>query len=124
MDIKKALPRGQLRAIIRSFEQRTAELGNSVLARPLAVRPHQVRIIHLADSNRVRIPAANCTRSLRQDLSVHRVVDKPTPTVRVSSRFSPSCSNPHACTDWSGSIWRLWSITIPWLPTSQRVNAE
>lgn len=55
MDIKRALPRGHLRAIIRSFEQRTAEPGNSVLAWPVAARPHQVLIIHLAEPYRVRI---------------------------------------------------------------------
>ena len=55
MEIKRALPRGQLRAIIRGFEQRTAALGNSVLAWPLAARPHQVLVIHLADPYHVRI---------------------------------------------------------------------
>ena len=55
MDIKRAHPRGQLRAIIRGFEQRTVALGSSVLAWPVAARPHQVLIIHLADPYRVRI---------------------------------------------------------------------
>lgn len=55
MDIKRAIPRPQLRAVIRSFEERRAELGSAVLTWPVAARPHQILNIHLADPYRVRI---------------------------------------------------------------------
>jgi AraC-like DNA-binding protein len=63
MDIKRALPRPQLRGILRSFEERRAELGSAVLAWPVAARPHQILNIHLAQPYRVRIGAgpANAT---------------------------------------------------------------
>jgi AraC-like DNA-binding protein len=55
MDIKRALPRLQLRSVVRSFEERHAELGSAVLSWPVAARPHQILNIHLADPYRVRI---------------------------------------------------------------------
>ena len=55
MDIKRALPRPQLRAVVRSFEERRAELGSAVLTWPVAARPHQILNIHMADPYRVRI---------------------------------------------------------------------
>ena len=55
MDIKRALPRPQLRFVVRSFEERRAELGSAVLTWPVAARPHQILNIHLADPYRVRI---------------------------------------------------------------------
>ena len=55
MDIKRALPRPQLRGVIRSFEERRAELGRAVLTWPVAARPHQILNIHLAEPYRVRI---------------------------------------------------------------------
>jgi AraC-like DNA-binding protein len=55
MDIKRALPRPQLRGVVRSFEERRAELGSAVLTWPVAARPHQILNIHLADPYRVRI---------------------------------------------------------------------
>jgi AraC-like DNA-binding protein len=55
MDIKRALPRPELRSVVRSFEERRADLGSSVLAWPVAARPHQILNIHLAQPYRVRI---------------------------------------------------------------------
>ncbi|HZR90369.1 MAG TPA: DUF6597 domain-containing transcriptional factor, partial [Bradyrhizobium sp.] len=55
MDIKRALPRPQIRGVVRSFEERRIELGGAVLSWPVAARPHQILNIHLADPYRVRI---------------------------------------------------------------------
>ena len=55
MDIKRASPRPQLRGVLRAFEERRIELGSAVLGWPVAARPHQILIIHLADPYRVRI---------------------------------------------------------------------
>lgn len=55
MDIKRALPRPQLRGVVRSFEERRAELGSAVLTWPVAARPHQILNVHLAEPYRVRI---------------------------------------------------------------------
>src|SRR2546430_3689952 len=55
MDIKRAVPRPQLRVVVRSFEERLVELGSAVLTWPVAARPHQILNIHLADPYRVRI---------------------------------------------------------------------
>jgi AraC-like DNA-binding protein len=55
MDVKRALPRPQLRDVVRSFEERRAELGSAVLTWPVAARPHQILNIHLAEPYRVRI---------------------------------------------------------------------
>jgi AraC-like DNA-binding protein len=63
MDIKRALPRPELRSVVRSFEERRAELGSAVLTWPVAARPHQILNIDLAEPYRVRIDAgpANTT---------------------------------------------------------------
>jgi AraC-like DNA-binding protein len=55
MDIKRALPRPELRSVVRSFEERRLELGSAVLTWPVAARPHQILNIHLAEPYRVRI---------------------------------------------------------------------
>jgi AraC-like DNA-binding protein len=55
MDIKRASPRPELRGVVRSFEERRAELGSSVLTWPVAARPHQILNIHLAEPYRVRV---------------------------------------------------------------------
>jgi AraC-like DNA-binding protein len=57
MDIKRALPRPELRSVVRSFEERRADLGSSVLAWTVAARPHQILNVHLAQSYQVRIDA-------------------------------------------------------------------
>jgi hypothetical protein len=66
MDIKRALPRPQLRGVLRSFQERRAELGSAVLTWPVAARPHQILNIHLAEPYRVRIDGgpANATPEL------------------------------------------------------------
>jgi AraC-like DNA-binding protein len=68
MDIKRALPRPQLRGIVRSFEERRAELGSAVLSWPVAARPHQILNIHLAEPYRVRIDGG--TANTTPDMSV------------------------------------------------------
>lgn len=55
MDIKRALPRPQIRGVVRSFQERRLELGGAVLSWPVAARPHQILNIHLAEPYRVRI---------------------------------------------------------------------
>src|ERR1700722_6016311 len=55
MDIKRALPHPELRSVVRSFEERRADLGSAVLSWPVAARPHQILNIHLAEPYRVRI---------------------------------------------------------------------
>jgi hypothetical protein len=55
MNIRRGLPRPQLRGAVRSFEERRAELGSAVLTWPVAAWPHQILNIHLADPYRVRI---------------------------------------------------------------------
>ena len=55
MDIKRALPRLDLRSVVRSFEERRADLGSAVLTWPVAARPHQILDIHLAEPYQVRI---------------------------------------------------------------------
>jgi AraC-like DNA-binding protein len=53
MDIKRALPHPELRSVVRSFEERRADLGTVVLTWPVAARPHQILDIHLAEPYRV-----------------------------------------------------------------------
>jgi AraC-like DNA-binding protein len=55
MDIKRALPRPELRSVVRSFEERRADLGSAVLTWPVAARPHQILDVHLAEPYRVRL---------------------------------------------------------------------
>jgi hypothetical protein len=55
MDVKRALPRPELRNVVRSFEERRANLGSAVLRWPVAARPHQILNVHLAEPYRVRI---------------------------------------------------------------------
>lgn len=61
MDVQRALPRPELRSVVRSFEERRADLGSAALTWPVAARPHQILDIHLAEPYQVRIdggPAA------------------------------------------------------------------
>lgn len=55
MEIMRALPRSQIRDVVRSFEERRVELGSAVLSWPVAARPHQILNIHLAEPYRVRV---------------------------------------------------------------------
>jgi AraC-like DNA-binding protein len=55
MDIQRASPRTELRSVVRSFEERRANLGHATLAFPVAARPHQILDIHLAEPYRVGI---------------------------------------------------------------------
>jgi hypothetical protein len=66
MDIKRAFPRPELRDVVRSFQERPAELGSAVLTWPVAARPHQILDVHLGEQYRVRIDGgpANATPEL------------------------------------------------------------
>jgi AraC-like DNA-binding protein len=55
MDIERSVPRPELRGIVRSFEERRADLGSAVLSWPVAARPHQILNIHLGEPYRVGI---------------------------------------------------------------------
>jgi hypothetical protein len=55
MEIKRALPRPQLRSVVRMFEERRAELGRGTLTWSVAARPHQILNINLAEPYRVRM---------------------------------------------------------------------
>jgi AraC-like DNA-binding protein len=63
MDIKRALPRPELRSVVRSFEERRADLGSAVLTWPVAARPHQILDIHLAEPYQVRIDGGTAKAS-------------------------------------------------------------
>ena len=63
MDIKRALPRPEFRSVIRSFEERRADLGSAVLGWPVAARPHQILDIHLAQPFQVRIDGGRAKTS-------------------------------------------------------------
>ena len=54
MDIKQALPRPELRSVVRSFAEIYEDLGSTVLAWPVPARPHLLLDIHLAEPYRVR----------------------------------------------------------------------
>src|SRR3978361_1222724 len=55
MDVRRALPHPALRAVVRSFEERRASLGATVMTWPLPARPHQIIDIYLADPLRLRV---------------------------------------------------------------------
>jgi AraC-like DNA-binding protein len=63
MEIKRAIPRSEIRSVVRSFEERRLELGSAMLTWPVAARPHLILNIHMADTYRVRIDGspANAT---------------------------------------------------------------
>jgi AraC-like DNA-binding protein len=63
MDIKRALPNPELRSVVRSFEERRADLGSGVLAWPVAARPHQILDIHLAEPYQVCIDGGSAKTS-------------------------------------------------------------
>jgi len=54
MKIRQAIPHPDLRGVVRSFEERYADLGSAVLSWPVPARPHQILDIHLADPFMVR----------------------------------------------------------------------
>src|SRR5258707_15692451 len=61
MDIERALPRPELRSVVRSFEERRADLGSTELTWPVAARPHQILDIHLAEPFQIRIDGGPAT---------------------------------------------------------------
>jgi AraC-like DNA-binding protein len=61
MDIERALPRPELRSVVRSFGERRADLGSTQLTWPVAARPHQILDIHLAEPFQIRIDGGPAT---------------------------------------------------------------
>lgn len=55
MDVRKRIAHPALRGVVRSFSERRASLGSTVLSWPLTARPHQIINIFLADPFRLRI---------------------------------------------------------------------
>jgi AraC-like DNA-binding protein len=53
MDVKRALPRPELRSVLRSFTEIRADLGTAGLTWPVAARPHQMLQFHMAEHYRV-----------------------------------------------------------------------
>ena len=54
MDVKRALPRLELRSVLRSFVEVCEDLGSTERTWPVAARPHQMLQFHLAEPYRVR----------------------------------------------------------------------
>jgi hypothetical protein len=92
MEIKRALPRSQLRGVVRSFQERRAELGSAMLTWPVAARPHQILNIHLAEPYRVRIDGgpANVTPEVWSD---HRPIVEPMSICQARFMCSTFCFN-------------------------------
>ena len=55
MDVRRALPHPALRGIVRSFGERRASLGKTVLTWPLPARPHQIIDVYLAEPFKLRV---------------------------------------------------------------------
>ena len=55
MEIKWALPRSELRSVVRSFQERRVDLGGAALSWPVPARPHQILDIHLAETYQISI---------------------------------------------------------------------
>jgi hypothetical protein len=49
------IARPELQSVVRSFEERRANLGSAVLTWPVAARPHQILDVHLAEPYQVRL---------------------------------------------------------------------
>jgi AraC-like DNA-binding protein len=54
MKIRRAIAHPDLQNVVRSFEERRADLGSTVLSWPVPARPHQILDIHLAEPFMVR----------------------------------------------------------------------
>src|SRR5664279_3527691 len=54
MDVQRALPRQELRSVLRSFGEIFVDLGSAGRTWPVAARPHQMLQFHLGDPYRVR----------------------------------------------------------------------
>src|SRR5277367_2512524 len=54
MDVKRALPRPELRSVLRSFGEICVDLGSAARTWPVAARPHQMLQFHLAEPYRSR----------------------------------------------------------------------
>jgi hypothetical protein len=115
MDIKRALPRPQLRDVVHGFEERRVELGSAVLGWPVAARPHQILIVHLADPYRVRINGGQV--SLTPDMSVVG----PQTYRRAPARDRPFQEKPRP----AASSFRAWRPVRAWAgPSDRQVRAD
>jgi AraC-like DNA-binding protein len=54
MKISRAIAHPDLQSVVRSFQERHADLGSTVLSFPVPARPHQILDIHLAEPFMVR----------------------------------------------------------------------
>lgn len=93
MDIKRALPRPELRSVVRSFEERRADLGSAVLTWPVAARPHQILDIHLAEPYQVRIDGGPAKTSPETAVVGPQPIVGPTSICHAKFMFSTSCFN-------------------------------
>jgi AraC-like DNA-binding protein len=55
MEIKRAIPHPKFRKIVRLFEERRLDLGNTTVNWPVSARPHQIIDIYLEEPFRVRV---------------------------------------------------------------------
>jgi hypothetical protein len=90
MDIKRAWPHPELRSVVRSFEERRADLGSAVLSWPVAARPHQILNIHLAEPYRVRINGGPANTTPDTGVVGPQTTIEPT---SAGFMFSTSCFN-------------------------------
>ena len=93
MDIKRALPRPQLRGVVRSFQERRAELGSAMLAWPVAARPHQILNIHLAEPYRVRIDGGPANTTPELSVVGPQTIVEPISICRARFTCSTFCFN-------------------------------
>jgi hypothetical protein len=93
MDIKRALPRPELRSVVRSFEERRADLGSAVLTWPVAARPHQILNIHLAEPYRVRIDGGPANTTPEVSVVGPQTYRGPTSVCQARFMFSTFCFN-------------------------------
>lgn len=63
MEVIRRKPHPALGAIVRSFEERSANLGTTVLTWPLPARPHQIIDIYLADPFKLRVDGGPITQA-------------------------------------------------------------
>ena len=93
MDIERALPRPELRSVVRSFEERRADLGSTELTWPVAARPHQILIsIWLSHFRFVSTAAPQHPRRKRL-WSDRRPIAVPMSVCQAKFMFSTFCFN-------------------------------
>ena len=93
MDVQRALPRSELRSVVRAFQERRADLGGATLAFPVAARPHQILDIHLGESYRVAINGGAASVTPEAFIVGPKLIGAPTSTCLASSTSSTFCSS-------------------------------